>query len=210
MDRFLQIQIWNASNTAIEYDNKVDDFWGIDAGTADLTQIMMANELSYGEVNASMFQVTVFGLDKNIKLNGRRIVVTLDYTYEEYSRLVDSDDNSIVDSDDNIFVPAPDTISTSENLFNGIINTSESDIIKTDRIIVAYDRLYDIRNNDISSWWNTWWKSKIGTSVTLATFRESLLQAVGIPTVSKTLINDDIVIPNPFTSTSDDNVSYTT
>ena len=209
MDRFLQIQIWNASNTAIEYDNKVDDFWGIDAGTADLTQIMMANELSYGEVNASMFQVTVFGLDKNIKLNGRRIVVTLDYTYEEYSRLVDSDDNSIVDSDDNIFVPAPDTISTSENLFNGIINTSESDIIKTDRIIVAYDRLYDIRNNDISSWWNTWWKSKIGTSVTLATFRESLLQAVGIPTVSKTLINDDIVIPNPFTSTSDDNVSYT-
>lgn len=208
MDRFLRIQIYNDTNTEVEFDNKLDDFWGIDAGTADLSQIMMTEELSYGESNASMFQVMVFGLDKDIKLNGRRIVVVLEYTYEQYDILVNNDDNIIVNAKNEYLVSAPITTPTSKNLFTGIINSSDSDIIKTDRKIIAYDDIYTLRNEDIATWWSTWWKSMINTPVTLATFRNALVQTVNIPVVAKTLINDSVIIPNPFQSVSDENITY--
>ena len=180
MDRFLQVQIWNSSNTAIEYDNKVDDFWGINSGTAILDQILMQDELHYGETNSAMFEVQVFGLDKTIKLNGRFIKVTLDYEYSSVDDelLVNEEDDFVVDSNGNFIVGTPETISVSEPLFYGVINSSESDILKTDRDIIAYDLMYTIRGIDILDWWNDWWWNKIGRAnyATISELRTALLE----------------------------------
>lgn len=211
MDRFLRIRIWKADGSAVEYDNDTDTFWGIDSGTADLDQIMMQNELSYGEVNSAMFQVRVYGLDKNVKLNGRRIVVTLEYQRTVApTLLVDNNNNPITTETGNYIVTeVGGEVTVYDNIFDGIINSSESDIIKTDRNIIAYDRLYTERDVNIADWWNTYWKSKIGTDVTLATFRSDLISHMYlIPSGTSSFINDSAVIPNPFQSVNDDNITY--
>ena len=211
MDRFLRLRIWGSDGQSIEFDNTVDDFWGINAGTADLQKIMMMNELSYGEFNASIFQVQVYGLGTDVKLNGRRILVSLEYQYTtEPVLLADENDNFITtETSDYIATQLSEEQSTVKNIFVGIINSSESDIIKTDRNIIAYDRAYTERDIDISSWWNSYWKSKIGTSVTLATFRTDLVNSRYITPESVTLVNDSVVIPNPFSSVSDEGIAYT-
>ena len=68
MNRFLKIQIFNSSNTVVQYDNSVDDFWGINSGTALLNRVLMPDELKFGELYSNMFEVNIFGLDNNIDL----------------------------------------------------------------------------------------------------------------------------------------------
>lgn len=201
MDRFLHIQIYNTAGTEVEYDNAVDDFWGIDTGTALLSRIIMPDEIKFGELYANSFQVKLFGLDENINLKQRKIVVSVDYEYEERHRLVNDDEDYIVDSDSNYIVTAPTISETTEALFTGYINSSDTDIIKTDRVIVAYDALYTLRNLDVADFWNSFWRNV--PSPKLFELRDAIsawaLQSGSdyIPPSSDTP-NDNLTLINPF------------
>ncbi len=195
MSRFLQIQIYNSTNTAVEYDNKIDTDWGIQTASANITRKIMQNELSLGNYFANQFEVRIFGLDVN--LDGRKVVVTLDYDNVVYNKLIDSDNNYIIDSDNNNIVTTPSTVSASKKLFTGYIDSSKTDITTSYRDLIAYDRAYTDRTIDIASWWNTYWENN--TSVTLATFRTALLSEIGVTVAtSGSFVNDNITISNTF------------
>ena len=201
MNRFLHIQIYNTAGTEVEYDNAVDDFWGIDTGTALLSRIIMPDEIKFGELYANSFQVKLFGLAENINLKQRKIVVSVDYEYEERHRLVNDDGDYIVDSDSNYIVTAPTISETTEILFTGYINSSDTDIIKTDRVIVAYDALYTLRNLDVADFWNSFWTNV--TSPKLFELRDAisawaLQSGSAYIAPSSDTPNDNLTLINPF------------
>lgn len=197
MSRFLRLQIYNADNTQVEFDNATDTFWGIVIGTARLDRKIMQSELKFGELLANMLQIQVFGLDKNINLKNRKVVLSLRYDKKVYSHLVDDNGDYIVDSDgDRLLLSAPDIVDTEKALFTGYIDTSTMDTIKTDRTLIAYDKSYIFRDIDIATWWNTYWEAHENDNITIATFRNSLLNAFNIQYEPKVLINDDAIITN--------------
>lgn len=63
---------------------------------------------------------------------------------------------------------------------------------KKSREIVAYDRLHDLANTDVSEWYNSLFASN--TSVTLLQFRNSLFQHLGIEQEIISLINDSMLV----------------
>ena len=202
MNRHIQklvIQIYNQSNNAVEYSNgkTVPDF-GIDSGTALLDRVIMPDEIKFGEMYANMFQAKLFGLPENVNLKGRRIRVFIYFSDEVYNTLVDSDADKIVNEEGTGIAVSEGVANYSSCIFIGYINTSDTDIVKTDRIITAYDTFYTLKNLDIASWWNTYWANNT-SGVTIQTFRNALLTNIGFSnSESTTYVNDNIVIKNPF------------
>ena len=73
-----------------------------------------------------------------------------------------------------------------------------SDIPTADRRyrdVVAYDKMYDIINTDLTEWYNSLFPTD-DTEVTLKVFRDSLMSYLGVEQEDVTLVNDDMVIKN--------------
>ena len=81
--------------------------------------------------------------------------------------------------------------------FKGIIESSKRDNIGGYRDIIAYDWIYYHRDDDISTWWNSFWVST-RTGATIQEIRQSLITYIGFTNDSNTYINDSISIPNNF------------
>lgn len=64
------------------------------------------------------------------------------------------------------------------------------------RVITAYDKMYDIINADVLTWYNG-----LTFPMTLANFRNSFFNHLGISQVSTNLVNDSFSIPGGFSST---------
>ena len=64
------------------------------------------------------------------------------------------------------------------------------------RVITAYDKMYDIINADVLEWYKG-----LTFPMTLANFRNSFFNHLGISQVSTNLINDSFSIPGGFTAT---------
>lgn len=137
--RFLQIQIYNERQTQVVYDNRIDTNWGIDVGSASLSGTLMTEELRYGEVHASMFQVKLFGIDDNI--DKRLIKVFL---------IMGESDSGV-------------------QIFNGYIDSSKKDTYGIYRDVVAYDWFYNYRDLDVADWWNDFWDGFRAEDTVLAT-----------------------------------------
>lgn len=190
--RFLHIQIYNEAGTEVEYDNLIDTDWGIQTASASLSSNIMETELRFGNVFSSMFQVTLFGLDADLR--GRRIKVGINYN-TGYNCIVDGSGHALVDGAGNYIVYRT-MADVSTILFNGYIATSKKDRGGTYREILAYDILYSLRDLNVADFWTEYW-TDLETS-TLADFRDALLEYVGLTSVSKTLLNDDLTIQNYF------------
>lgn len=61
------------------------------------------------------------------------------------------------------------------------------------RDVVAYDKMYDIINTDLTEWYNSLFPTD-DTEVTLKVFRDSLMSYLGVEQEDITLVNDDMVI----------------
>ena len=197
LTRFLHLQIWNASNTAVQYDNKEDTNWGITSGSVELEKILMSGELNFGEINASKLEIQVFGL--NVNLANRKIKLTAKESIIEADYLEDSDSNIIVtDLGDKIeLIPEVDEY----ELFSGYVNSSEKDTFATDRTIEGYDWFYYHRDDDIASFWNDFWETHAEDTVTVKMLRDALLTHMGLTYTQKTLLNDNLEITNSFVVT---------
>ena len=174
MDRFLQIQIYNASGTAVEYDNHTDTSWGIQTATAKISQSIIQGDLAFGVLYSDMFQVKIFGVDDD--LSNRKIVVT-------------AIEGSTVGTS---------RVETPVTVFTGYISSSKTDYTGSYRDIIAYDMADQVRNINVASFWNTFWTNN--PSTTLKAFKTALLNYVGISFVDRTLINDSLTITNNFSN----------
>lgn len=191
MSQYLRIQIYNSAGTAIEYDNKTDTNWGITTGTAKLESIIMLEELKYGTVNASMFEVQIFGL--NIDLSKRKIRVRMEYdTIDDGVIITDENKKLITDSGKHFkFVHV-----RAKTLFTGTIQSAKKNNANSQRDIVAYDRLYDDKQVNVAPFWESFWSGH--ETATIAQFRTALLNYMSIDYVAKTLPNDSVQITNTF------------
>ena len=191
MSQYLRIQIYNSEGTEIEYDNKIDSTWGITTGTAKLESTIMLEELKYGTVNASMFEVQIFGL--NVDLSKRKIRVRMEYdTGADKIIITDEDKKLITDRGQHFTFKAIYT----KTLFTGVIQSAKKNTANSQRDIVAYDRLYDDKQVNIAPFWESFWAEH--ETATIAQFRTALLNYMGIDYVAKTLPNDSVQITNTF------------
>ena len=152
--RFIKVQIYNQTNTEVEYDNSIDTTWGIQSGTMSLDTQIMDTELRFGDIYSSKFEIQIFGLD--LDLSGRKIVVTADYDYEDVVAIVDANGEYLVDSDGNILVSQNTEEVSAKAIFTGYIDTCTKDAIATDRNLVAYDIMYSVRDTNISAWFDNY------------------------------------------------------
>ena len=195
MDRFLWIQIYDSNNEEVEYDNTVDTDWGISLASATLDRMIMEDELSFGKLMPNMFQVQIFGIDAT--LNGRKIVVRLDYVEEGYNLITDNNEWLVTENGDRLVTTAvdnPDTI-----IFTGYILTSTFDSSRTYRDLVCYDRAYTDNETNIVDFWNSYWANR--TTTTLKALRTALLNYMGIDYIDRVLINDNLSLKNNFIAT---------
>lgn len=152
--RFIKVQIYNQTNTEVEYDNSIDTTWGIQSGTMSLDTQIMDTELRFGDIYSSKFEIQIFGLD--LDLSGRKIIVTADYDYDDVVAIVDANGEYLVDSDGNILVSQNTEEVSAKAIFTGYIDTCTKDAIATDRNLVAYDIMYSIRDTNISAWFDNY------------------------------------------------------
>ena len=82
-------------------------------------------------------------------------------------------------------------------IFTGVIESSKQDWSNTYRDIIAYDWIYYHREDNIASWWNSFWVST-RTQATVKQIRDSLLTYMGFSALSDTYINDSQIIKNEF------------
>lgn len=61
------------------------------------------------------------------------------------------------------------------------------------RDVVAYDKMYDIINTDLTDWYNSIFATD-DTEVTLKEFRDRLMNYLGVEQEDVTLVNDDMII----------------
>jgi len=210
MARYLHIQIYEEEGTStnILYDNKVDTDWGITSGTASLDSILMEEELDFAQINASMFQVQVFGIDADVSNKKIRVSI-IESTYGLTHLRTDVDIHiyipGVIDVDgyeafvdsaqpQNWIMATEGTVEQEVFLFTGTIESCKQDNAGIYRDIVAYDWIKWHREDDVASWFSNF-MSMCGTStVQLSVLRDSLLTYMGLNIPTDTFDNDDLVI----------------
>lgn len=78
-------------------------------------------------------------------------------------------------------------------LFTGVVDSVVIQSDKNFKKITAYDLLYTASQKDVASWY-----AGLTFPLTLASFRQSLCNYIGLPIVEQELPNDDIVISKEF------------
>ena len=120
----------------------------------------------------------------------------------EFGRLMSSEFSAQLFNTNQDFQGEPITADVTEDnvttrIFTGVIESSKQDWSNTYRDIIAYDWMYYHREDNIASWWNSFWVST-RTQATVKQIRDSLLTYMGFSALSDTYINDSQVIKNEF------------
>lgn len=120
----------------------------------------------------------------------------------EFGRLMSSEFSAQLFNTNQDFQGEPITADVTEDnvttrIFTGVIESSKQDWSNTYRDIIAYDWIYYHREDNIASWWNSFWVST-RTQATVKQIRDSLLTYMGFSALSDTYINDSQVIKNEF------------
>lgn len=118
------------SNGVTTYDSETD--FGITAGSMKFDEALCNTEFSLKELCSSKFEVQCFNLAEDV--TGWNIHVA--------------------------YKPVEANNSQYTDIFNGIIDSSTTDNFNDFRDIVAYDRLYTLRDEDVGEWWDTFWSNR--------------------------------------------------
>lgn len=178
--RFLHVQIYNASNTDIQYDNFVDTNWGVSAGSASIESSIIDGDLAFGNLLATMAEIQIFGLD--VTLANRKIIIS------RVNKEWDEEEEEYTGEE------------TTYKLFTGFINSAETDYSGTYRDVIAYDWAFFNRGYNVAPFWNDYWTNLGSETTTLKALRDALLSYVSLPYVSKVLPRDNMVIRSNFTN----------
>lgn len=138
---------------------------GIYDGSMHLTKSLIDSELAFGTVSASMFEIKISN-DSGIE-DGDELVV--------WEELVI--DGEVID----------------KMLFYGIVSSSKLDNNGYYREIIAYDKLSVIFTQDVAEWYMELYESVDRLPVNV--LRKSLIEYLGLAEETKTLANDNVMLP---------------
>ena len=159
----------------------------ISSGTIRLTEMLVDGEFQFGQLCTDMFECQIYGYDDNA-VDLPIFVNVLEDASTDYLKV---NDRYLVDHDRNKYVVS-DT--PSQRLFTGKIDSCKKDYTNTYRDIIAYS--FNRQEEDVTSWWNTFWTPSGTTPVTatVKTVRQSLMLHMGITEIDKTLPNENLQI----------------
>lgn len=155
LERFIRLQIWKSDGTSIEYDNKIDDYWGITENSITLNKVICPTELSFGDINSSMLELQIFGLD--VDLNRRKIRLIAEDKVQEDTYLATEDDDPIVTENGEYLHGGFAYVDVNTTLFTGYVDVTQTDYERTYRDIVAYDWFYFHKDDNVWEWFIAWW-----------------------------------------------------
>lgn len=161
LKRFIRVRIYSANGSTVAYDNKTDTTWGITASSINLNRVICPSELVFGEPNSSMLELQVFGIEED--LTGRKIVLTVEDLVENNYYLADESNNSIVTENDDRIQAGTWNTSVITPMFTGYIESYKANYELTEIDIVAYDWLYFHKDDNIYSWFSTWYENYLST-----------------------------------------------
>lgn len=92
--------------------------------------------------------------------------------------------------------------SNRQYIFTGKIDSSKTDNKNGYRDIIAYDKMYEVRDIDVGPWWTSFWQNR--TTASLKTIRESMCSYVGLTSPTVILPNDSMSFSKPGTGTDYD------
>ena len=161
LNRFIRVRIYGANGESVAYDNKTDSTWGVSSNSISLNKVVCSEELSFGDTNSSMLELQIFGIEEN--LTGRKIVLTVEDLVENYKYLVDEEGNSIIDDDGNRIQAGTYNVQVNTALFTGYIESYKVNYELTEANIIAYDWFYFHKDDNIYSWFSTWYEDYLNT-----------------------------------------------
>lgn len=182
VQRYFKIKLYDPQGNAVvdEYGRDLvigeAEGYGISESSMSLSEILCDDDLELGACNANQFEVQVYGLDFDVTGYGI-------YCYNEYE-------------EDGVVV-------STWPLFAGTIESAKTNNKGGYRDIVAYDKMYFVRNKDVAEAWNTYWSGKVTAS--LKDVREMICTSVGfaLPNSVTPLPNDSAIMVNIDPSAAD-------
>lgn len=159
--------------THISFPGMSSSYQDITSGIADgsllLDEILLSNGINFGEMNSNKFEVQLYDIED---VSGQRIVV-----WQE------------IRADD------PFTPTETIPIFSGIVESSKRNNNGFYREIIAYDEFYTKGNDDISSWWKTYWET-YPDGRTIKQLRQALIEKMGMTEAypAYPYINDSVLI----------------
>ena len=132
-DRITRLTIYANESDMIDDINGTDYTDGVVDGTQRFEHIKFNSLPGFGEANAAMYKCEISG---TTDLTGKWIRVRYCF-YDTDSA----------------------TTRTVEAVFAGKVDSCKYDRYHISRSLVAYDKIYDLRNIDISDWWSNYWST---------------------------------------------------
>lgn len=172
LNRFFTVIITKDDET---YRNDNGDF-GITVGSLNLEEVLCDGGLALNQMCSSKFEFQGFNL--NDDLEGGEITVTYTVSNQEitYVEVVNPDLDPIgsgyyeqtltgyvlsqdeqTDQGKTYYTKVETTSTETYPLFVGIIDSSTTDNFNNFRDVVAYDKIYTLRNKNVGEWWDTFW-----------------------------------------------------
>lgn len=152
-EQWLAIRVYETQSDMEDNRNAIETITeGIVDSSARLEHKFFTALPARGECNAAMFSCEL-GVD--VDLTGKYINV---FRY------------SNVDGE---------SVTRSNCVFSGKIDSCKYDKYKTTRTLIAYDRMYELSNVDVSQWWNNYWSTQTG-SVAASTVLQAMCEEFGV------------------------------
>lgn len=132
-DRITRLTVYANESDMIDDTNGTEYTDGVVDGTQRFEHIKFNSLPGFGEANAAMYKCEISG---TTDLTGKWIRVRYCF-YDTDSA----------------------TTRTVEAVFAGKVDSCKYDRYHISRSLVAYDKIYDLRNIDISDWWSNYWST---------------------------------------------------
>ena len=175
IQRYFKIKLYDPQGNAVvdEFGNDLvigeAEGYGISENSLKVEESLCADDLELGASNANQFEVQIYGLDFDVTGYGI-------YCYNEY------EENGVIVS--------------AWPVFAGTIESAKTNNKGGYRDIIAYDKMYFVRNTDVAAQWASFWSGR--TTAALKDVRNMVCEAVGfaLPESIAPLPNDGAIMIN--------------
>lgn len=153
-DRKLRLIVYNSQSDMEADQNGTTIESGIYDGSARLEHTFFTELPGWGEANAAMFACE---LSDAPDLTGKYVRAQID-----------------------AYATQAATTRTTYGEFAGKVNSCKYDKYKASRVLEAYDRLYELRQVDISEWWNTWVQTQTASVIAISAIVNAMCTQYGV------------------------------
>ena len=165
-DRLTKLYVYDTEADMLSNINATEYTEGVVDGSQRFEHTKFTSFPGFGEVNSAMYQCEIAN---TTDLTGKYI--RLKYCY---------------------FATDAATVRTEDWIYSGKVDSCKYDRQRITRTLVAYDKLYELRNIDISDWWLTYFST--GSDRTILTMFNAMCTAFGITHNVTSLRNNPTIV----------------